>query len=93
MFTKRNSPGIFPGLLVFLGVFLRKFAKKYQNVTVREQQFASEYVTHILCIFNTNFFNTDFFNFGLARVGVYFVSNIPSKISEEMLSQNDNYQP
>ena len=33
---KCNSPGDFPGLVVFLGVFFRKFVKKSQNVTVRE---------------------------------------------------------
>ena len=34
---KCNSPGEFPGLAVFLDVFVfRKFDKKSQNVTVRE---------------------------------------------------------
>ena len=35
MSKKCNSLGIFSGLVVFLGVFFRKFAKKYQNVTGR----------------------------------------------------------
>ena len=39
MSKKCNSPVIFTGLVVFLGVFFRKFpkiAKKSQQVTVRE---------------------------------------------------------
>ena len=31
-----NSPWEFPGLVVFLAAFFRKFDKKLQNVTVRE---------------------------------------------------------
>ena len=34
MSKKCNSPGEFPGLVVFLAVFFRKFDKKSQNVTV-----------------------------------------------------------
>ena len=38
---KCNSPVEFPGLVVFLAVFFRKFDKKSQNVTVRAWQSGS----------------------------------------------------
>ena len=43
MSKKCNSPGEFPGLVVYLGVFFRKFDKKSQNVTVRESLLYSTY--------------------------------------------------
>ena len=61
MSKKCNSPGIFSVLIVFLGVFFRKFAKnrkKSQNVTVRESLLYRATVTPNLflnIIFKTNF--------------------------------------
>ena len=52
---KRNSPGVFPGLVVFLGVFFENLTKKWQNVRVRESLLYLNYIRYKANSYKNNF--------------------------------------
>jgi len=84
MSKKCNSPGFFSVLVVFLGVFFRKFAKNRKNITVRESLLYANFLMDCRAKFWI-FLGILGRNFGLARPKyrkskLYFEAHVEKKI-------------